>query len=446
MLTVSSYCWLRSFSVLATALAGWIVLPVSVWAQAITPEIRDRFLSDPEFTEPRDPLLPELPIVRPLSPLERSALEADLDRLAVEAEGLYLRGQTDGAFALWMREVRLRRILSFEQELQTIQKVSVRAWESSRTPETQLLTARLQQIQALLLRREPPDTAVLEQVAAAFEVLRDIDSAVAVYGALIEQAQQADDRLEQQRLLEKLASLEESWFRFEAAGETYQALLSTLNPGREDLLKRQQYLKGAIRNYQDAGQLKRAITYQRQLLKQYEETAQVQPAPALLLAIARNYRTLEDLPQAQAFYRVTYTAALALNQSSFASDAIQDLTDIYLGLERFTDVQYLFEQQIAVDSLSYNAYGIMQAFERLGRLYEAEENLDAAITLYQEALILASHLGHREIFFKRQLQQLLRDQGRLTIIPATQHESRSPVGNLDRPTVWNENRRVGERL
>jgi hypothetical protein len=136
---------------------GLGLTPVAVQAQALAPERRDEFLSDPEFAEPRDPLLPTFPIVRPLSPLEKRDLAIALDQLAQEAEDLYDQGETEAAFDLWMREVRLRRILGYEPELEAIQRVGLRVWENSRTPEAQLLTLRLDQIQAdVLAQPEPP--------------------------------------------------------------------------------------------------------------------------------------------------------------------------------------------------------------------------------------------------------------------------------------------------
>ena len=440
MLNAFSRQWSRGLSVLGVTLVGWILFPTLVWAQAISPEVRDRFLADPEFAEPRDSLLPALPIVRPLSPLERSQLAVDLDQLAMQAERLYLAGQVDLAFEVWMREVRLRRILGYAQETLAMQRVGLRAWENARSQETQLLTLRLRQIQDELLDQDPLPIRRLEAVAATFEILRDIDSAIAVYETLTVRAAQAGNQLERQRLLENLANLQENWFRFAVAGKTYQSLLSSLG-SREDPVKQVQYLQGAIRNYQDAGQLSRTITYQRRLLRQYQETGPFESIPALMLAIARNYRDLNELEQARAQYLTTHSTALAQNQSNIARDAVQDLVTLYLSFDRSDDVLYLYRQQVALERLSYDAYGLMHTFEELGQLYERQDNPEAAIFAYQEALILSNHLGYRAVYFKHRLQRLLLDQGRLIIIPAEQHQS-STVESLQPPNLWQGNTRT----
>ncbi|NER84750.1 MAG: hypothetical protein F6K42_35590 [Leptolyngbya sp. SIO1D8] len=438
MLNASSRQWSRWLIGTGLALVGWALFPLMVWAQAISPAIRDFFLADPEFAEPRDPLLPTFPVSRPLSPLEKFDLEIALDELAAKAERHYLEGEIELAFQEWMREVRLRRILGYPDEIQAMQRVGLRAWENARTQETQLLTLRLRQIQADLLSQESLNNRLLEGVAAVFEVLRDIDAAIAVYETLIVRAAQAGNRTERQRLLENLANLQETWFRFEVAGKTYQSLLASIATSENDPLRRVQYLQGAIRNYQDAGQLQTTINYQRRLLRQYEETAQIQGIPALMLAIARNYRDLEDVSQASNYYQATYATALVQNQSSIARDAIQDLASIYLSLERPDDVLYLYEQQIAVERLSYNGYGLMQVFDQLGQLHETLADPEAAILAYQEGLILAEHLGYRAAYFKNRLQRLFWQQGTLTVVPAEQHQS-SRVGPLAAPNVWEGN-------
>jgi tetratricopeptide (TPR) repeat protein len=428
---------LRRWSIaIALAVAGWAFVPLTVWAQ-LSPVLRDQFLSDPELTEPRDPLLPDLPIVRPLSPLEKTALAAELDILAATAEQLYFEGQLEAAFQTWMREVRLRRILGYEAEIEAIQRVGLRAWENSRADETQLLTLRLREIQTALLDATPLDIELLESVAATFEVLRDVDSAISVYETLIVRAAQTGDQAERRRLLENLASLQETWFRFDAAADSYRSLLTSLS---SEVSPRQEvpYLKGLIRNHEDAGEWQTAIDYQRRLVRTYEQTQQPTLIPPVTLAIARNYRTLENLPQAQTFYSATYSIALAQRQTDVASEALQDLADIYRDQGKAADVLYLYQQRLAVERLSYNGYGLMQTFGQIGEFYEAEGDPDAAINAYKEALILAEHLNYRDAYFKLRLQKLLFEQGRLAVTPLERHQA-SRVGVLQDPDLWQGN-------
>ncbi|RZM81959.1 tetratricopeptide repeat protein [Leptolyngbya iicbica] len=437
MANTHSRSWRRWLVAIALTATSWAGQPRLAEAQ-LAPSLVEQFLSDPEFSEPRDPLLPEFAVERPLSPLERRELAAELDELALETEARYLEeGATEEVVIDWMREVRLRRILGIEAELAAIQRVGLRLWENSQADEVQLLSLRLQEIQAELLAQPVPDLELIGELVAAFEVLRDVDAAVAVYEILLERAVQAGDREAQQQILENLASLRESWFRFAPAAATYEALLDFAD---EDDLLAIEYLKGVIRNYQDLGELATTIEYQRRLVGKYEETLQPQPIPALTLAIARNFRDLEQLTEAQNYYSATYSGALAQAQTDVASDALQDLAALYLADDQPEDVQYLYEQRLAVERLSYNGYGLMQTFDHLGQLYEAQDLPDSAIAAYKEALIIAEHLHHRERYFKLRLQTLLLEQGRLEVLPLVNHLA-SPVEPLRDPTLWTGNQR-----
>jgi hypothetical protein len=132
---------------LALAL-GHLVLPtLPTWAQALPAGLRDEFLASPLEDEPRDPLLPTPVVDRPLSPLEQYALELDLDALALAAEQLAADGETAAATEAWMREVRLRRLLGVEAELQAMGRVAQWLRDRGSTQQLQLLTARLDEIQ-----------------------------------------------------------------------------------------------------------------------------------------------------------------------------------------------------------------------------------------------------------------------------------------------------------
>jgi tetratricopeptide (TPR) repeat protein len=430
-----SAVWFRWLSAIAIAAIGWVTWPLVARAQ-LSPVLRDQFLSDPVYAVPRDPLLPDIPVVRPLSPLEKRALAADLVRLNAAAERRFLAGDAEVAFQAWIREVRLRRILGYEAELAAIQRVGLRAWENSRATEVQLLTLRLREIQTELLAQEPLDIPLLEEVAATFEVLRDVDSAIAMYETLIVRATQAGDRDERLRLLANLAKLRENWFRFEVAAETYANLLTATSSAPS--VQRVPYFQGAIRNYEDAGALQEAIGYQQRLVRAYEQSAQPRPIPTVTLGIARNYRALNNLSQAQSFYSTTYSTALALGQTDVASAALQDLAEIYLDQNQLADVEYLYQQRLAVERLSYNGYGVMETFGQLGELYERQEEPDAAIAAYKEALIMAEHLEHRDAFYELKLQRLLFAQGRLSALPLEHHLGGS-TRPLIEPTVWSEN-------
>jgi tetratricopeptide (TPR) repeat protein len=129
---------------------------------------------------------------------------------------------------------------------------------------------------------------------------------------------------------------------------------------------------------------------------------------------------------------------LALRQTDVASEALQDLAEIYRAQGKLDDVLYLYRQRLAVERLSYNGYGLMQTFGKLGEFYEEQGDPEAAIAAYKEALILAEHLDYRDAFFELRLQQLLFEQGRLEVTPLEQHLG-SQVRPLAEPDLWEGN-------
>ncbi len=412
-------------------------MPGLAWAQAVPPELRDPFLSDPEFAEPRDPLLPDFPVSRRLSPLEAFELEGQLDQLAAAAETAYQLGESDRAFDIWLREVRLRRILGYGPELIAIQRVGLRVWETGRTLEAQLLTLRLEEIQADLLGQTPPDLNLIAALAAAFERLQDIDSAITVYETLLENGIQQGDTALQIRLLERIGDLQARWFRFEAAATTYNRLLNLL--GSSATNRRLAYLEQAIYTHENAGRLERAIAFQQELLRYYANQGNAAARVPLQLAIARNYRDAERLDLAWSYYQATYSLALELEHISYARDVVADLTDIYDLLERPGDVRYLLEQQLAVERLTYGGYGIMTVFGQLGQFHEVQGDIPAAIAAYREGLIIATYLNHRQAYFHNRIQRLQLAQGEITVEGANAHMASDAIQPLVNPFRWRGN-------
>ncbi len=439
----SSWLGLRPsrLGTLALALTGLVLMPGLGWAQSLSSEEQEIFLADPEFAEPRDPLLPTFVVPRPLSPLEKRELGMALDRLAVEAGQLYDMGEMDEAFELWMREVRLRRILGLEPELAAIRRVGLRAWEASRTPEAQLLTLRLDEIQAEVLAQPTPPLNLVVALAASYETLRAVDAAIAVYETLRVRAAQSGDLLLQLRLLDRIGQLQADWFRFEAAAETYRRILVLTEGQRLAPAQRADYFKRAIENFEQAEQRETAILLQRQLLRHYQDLGQEREIAPLQLAIARNYRAIGRADLALDFYQSAYRLALDLDQSLYARDVVADLATIYRDLDRPEDVLYLYDQQLAVERLSYSGYGIMTVFDQLGQFYEAQEEPESAIAAYREGLIMAHHLGHRRTYFETQIRRIQIAQGTITISPIDDHVADPAVGPLSAPFTWQENSR-----
>ncbi|MEY3298394.1 MAG: hypothetical protein RLZZ597_1654 [Cyanobacteriota bacterium] len=378
-------------------------------AQALPPEVREPFLADPLADNPRDPLLPTPMVDRPLSPLELFALEQDLNQLAQEAEALAEADDPEAAQALWMREVRLRRVLGLDAELEAIDRVSRGLRDQSATQSLQRLSARLDQITPGLDLAQDQDRERLGAITTTYTTLGNVEAAAALRRTLAEAALERGDSEEHQAQLEALALTYADWFYFPEAAATYGELVALVADqesasSRDDHVR---FLVGQIDNLEAAQQHEAALAAQQQLLLRYraEEIRWPQMA-ALQYAMAANHQRLGDLDLASRQYQTAYSNAISGQQLEIAAQALRALSDLYRQLEQWPDVDYLYRQLLTVERQALDAYGLMDAFDHIGQLYEHTDNSVGALQAYQEGLALAHQLHHRQDYFAAQIQRL----------------------------------------
>lgn len=429
---------------------GWQVgLPAQ--AQQVSPERRNAFLSDPLTAVPRDPLLPVLAVDRAYSPLELSELDRQLDRLNQNAQQLLVNGQPEEAFELWLREVRLRRVLGPAEEFVAIRRVAAIAWEQQRAVAVQLLTLRTREIWQTVgaalthfsdeaadadesvadesdadesdetLGQDPPeslagnpeqilvagdrasDAALLQSLAQTFAILRDIDSSVEVYQQLISlTVAQSGDATPQQK---ELADLHLDWFQFAAAADVYLALLkearATGNQAQEtDTLQRLVY------SYQQADSFTNAVRAQTDLLGIYQAQGDEEKLPGLLVAIAQNYRTLNQPSNAITYYRSAYSVAQRFEQFSISAQVLKDLGLLYETLALNDEALGAYNLLVPVEQQAYNNYGIMNAYDSIGQLHRKQGNDFEALQAFEKALVIANRLGIQEDYFIEQIRSV----------------------------------------
>ena len=311
-------------------------LSTRVHAQQVNPQLRESFLADPLAQEPRDPLLPVLPVNRAYSPLEKQVIAANLDQLNQQAAALLAAGAPDAAFALWRRELQLRRVLDTSKEFEAITRVADIAWAQQRSVDVQLLTLRTREIwdavktslgaepeaqlggpnmgvpeDSLISGATTADITTLSRLAETFTMLRDVDSAVEVYEQLI---LLSSDRTGEERTEVKaaqqlaLADLHVEWFQFAEATSLYLALRNAAQ-ANGDTASEINYLKRLAYTYQAADSLLNAVRAQTDLLELYRDQRAEEEFPELMVAIAQNYRTLNLHTSAIDYYRAAYSTA-----------------------------------------------------------------------------------------------------------------------------------------
>lgn len=371
-------------------------------AQVLLPVVRDGFLADPLADRPRDPLLPTPVVDRPLSPLEQWALEQALDDLAQEADALAMANQPEAARALWMREVRLRRVLGLGAELAAIDRVAQNLRDGNATPELQLLAMRLDLITPSLDPNQENDRSHVQTLATLYTTLGHVEAAAALRRTLADVALEQGDIREAQDQLEPLAALYADWFYFPEAAATYGELVA-LTQGEDEI----QFLVGQIDALTQAQQWEAALVAQQHLLNRYQEdpTRWVLMAE-LQYAMAQNHQRLGDELQATRHYQVAYTNAIAGDQLDIAAQVLRALADLYGQFALWPDVDYLYQQLLAVERQALDAYGLMETLDQLGQLHEQTGNPRGALHAYTEALALAHQLHYRQDYFLAQIQRL----------------------------------------
>ncbi len=373
-------------------------------AQALQPEVRDPFLADPLADNPRDPLLPTPSVDRPLSPLELYALEQDLNQLAREAEALAEADQPEAAKEQWMREVRLRRVLGIEAELEAIDRVAQWLRDTIATQELQLLSARLDQILPTLDPAQPGDRAQLAAMANTYTTLGNVETAATLRRTLAEEALARGDSGEHRAQLESLATLYADWFYFPEAAATYGELVALAQGEGDDELG---FWVRQIENLEFAQQFEAALEAQQPLLLRYRAEEDLWPRMAALqYAMAQNHQRLGDVETASRQYQLAYTNAIGSRQLEIAAQTLNALASLYRQLEQWPDVDYLYQQLLTVERQALDAYGLMETFDQIGQLYEQSGNLDGAMQAYQEGLALAKQINHRQDYFAAQVDRL----------------------------------------
>lgn len=388
----------------AIALVTLVMTAPAAQSQVLRPELRFPFLADPLEDTLRDPLLPNPPVPRPLSPLELFALEQSLDQLALEAAALDAAGQLELARLTWRREIRLRRLLGLDQELAAIDRAARVLRDRTATQDLQLYSVRLDEITAELALPEDGDR--LQEIAALYVILGNVEAAATIHRSLAEAAEQRGDRTDQRQQLETLAELRADWFNFPEAAQVYGELVALAegNNLRDDEIR---YLGRQADNLEQAQEFEGAIALQQRLLTLYQADASLWPQIAPLQhQVAHNYQTLGDLDTASRQYQAAYINAIDQGQLEVASNAIVDLAEIYQTLGRQADVVYLYEQLLLVSQQAHSAYGIMTAYDQLGQVHEQLGATPSALAAYREGLVLARVLGSRQAYFEAQIARL----------------------------------------
>ncbi|NEO62996.1 MAG: tetratricopeptide repeat protein [Moorea sp. SIO4G2] len=402
---------------LGPKLSKWMIIALSAailplcFASVTLSQSSDNDNPNPlELTAP-DPLLPSLSPEEPLNPSERSRLNQALDELNAEAQAEFKAGNQSKAFDIWYREIRLRRVLGDPvAEVQTLGRVGGVAWNENNKQSVQLITARLEEIQQENEAEDSINLPLLKALGKAYEQIRVPGQALTVYEQILADARNQDDMATVEATLKTMGELHMAWFDYPKAAETYEELLAQaqsdvpLEPLRERINEEVAYLQQLAYIYDQDQQPDQALPKKQQLVDIYLNQGNDTQIPALKIAIASDYNALNQPEKASQTYQEAYSLAWSLQQFAHASEALQPLAQLYITSKQPQFALQVYEVLLQVEQKSYNYYGLMNTYDKIGQVYLDMNNYPQALAAFQKGLDLAESLQHREAYFVNKIQ------------------------------------------
>jgi len=417
---------MRSSVPIGCLLFLWLCAGSIASAQTNPPGL-DQFSPNPlEITTP-DPLTPAS---ESLSSTQRDELTAALEELNLEAAAKLQAGDGAGAFEIWFRELRLRRYLGPAAEIAALSRVGSVAWSNSKNLELQLITKRLQAIQKQVKSQVPVNTELLPALAAAFQQVRAKGPTVEVYQEILENARQNQDILAQGQILKAIALIHVNWLSYDKAASVYEELATLIQENRAlfaansavpnsavvagngappqavtpptevDTLRQLAYV------YQQSKQPLKAIAAREKLASVYLNLQNASAIPPLKFAIATDYQTIGQINLAAQYYQEAYNLAVPIQQYAQASEALEKLALLYRSQKQWEPTLRIYQMQLLLEERAYNFYGLMNAYDNIGQVYQEMTAYDKALEAYQKGLEVAKRLGHRQEYFAKKIQKV----------------------------------------
>lgn len=417
---------MRSSVPIGCLLFLWLCAGSIASAQTNQPGL-DQFSPNPlEITTP-DPLTPAS---ESLSSTQRDELSAALDQLNLEAVAKQQAGDGVGAFEIWFRELRLRRYLGPAAEIAALSRVGSVAWSSGKTLELKFITQRLQAIQKQVKSQVPANTELLPALAEAFQQVRAKGPTVEVYQEILDNARQREDILAQGQTLKAIGQIHINWLSYDKAAPVYEELATLIqenralfaansvvpnstvtvgngappqpvNPPTEvDSLRQLAYV------YQQSKQPLKAIAAREKLTSVYVNLQNPSAIPPLKIAIAADYKTLGQINLAAQYYQEAYNLAVPIQQYAHASEALDKLALLYRSQKQWEPTLRIYQMQLLLEERAYNFYGLMNAYDNIGQVYQEMKDYNKALEAYQKGLEVAKRLGHRQEYFARKIQKV----------------------------------------
>ncbi len=360
--------------------------------------------SSPLEATSSDPLLPPF-LNGELTPFRKSVLRESLDQLNQQAETLLKNKQDDQAFQVWYRELRLRKYLGVEEEIQSLARVGKIAWERNRVQDIKIITKRLEAIQRELETKKQITSERLLLFLQAYQTVHSIDDLLAINLLRLDLAQKAQNTQAEEESLEVIGKVYLAKFDYPKAAEIYESVLKKAQSASNSL-KEEEYLQKLADIYDQNSQPQKAIVSKEQLLKTYTQKQEFNLLIGLTISLGRDYESLKNYQKASENYQNAFKLAWPLEYFSLADEALTALAELYSKNQQSDYALSIYRSLIEVQHSSYNYYGLMQTYNKIGDIYLNNKEYSLALNSFQEGLTIAKSLKHQVDLFENKINKV----------------------------------------
>lgn len=365
--------------------------------------------SNPLLSTEPDPLLPNPPKNGQLVSPQREMLAQALEQLNLEATAQLAAGNTPVAFAIWNRELRLRRYLGPMDELAALSRVGAIAWQEENITQLRIITRRLENLEVdhCSPAKNSCSWEFLTALVQGYESVKARDLAIKVYQTMLTDAQSRQDIETTKNLWSAIARLALEKLDYVMAAMAYEQLLA-LAEAEGNQSQVINYIEQLSYIYSQGKQYPQAIAMRQRLIEFYLNAQDLVLIPALKLAIGQDYQILNQLNLAITNYQESYTLAWTLQQFAVAREALIKIANIYQQFGELEKAIQVYEALVIVDQRATNFYGLMTTYWQLGKLYKMRENYPQAIAAFQRGLQISQQFqfNDNQLNFQQNIQEL----------------------------------------
>ena len=390
----------------------WVVFSVLLAGSIILAPIHNNLLAQPKTTNPleieidkSDRVIPLGYKKRELSTFEINRIKREMDRLDRNAKQELQQGEGDTAFELWYRQLRLARAVGIKTEIAALGEAGEIAWQANRGEDLRNIANRLKTIESQI-EIESTSDELLEQFAKAYQQVRYIEQAIAIYQQILQSNKARANSAAVELNLKTLGELYLAQFNYPEAAETYEELLALTQSKSQVDSEIDSYLQTLVDIYDRTEQTKSAIATKKRLIQSYTAAEKTAKLASIELAIAFDYEALNQTQEAVAAYDRAFTLASAERQLAIANDALEGLGKLYQKEGENKKAIATLNRLLDVQRESYNYYGLVNTYDMLGKMYLKLAQTKVAKKYFQQALELAKTLNYKVSYFNNQIKKL----------------------------------------